>query len=55
MVSIMFGKKWAIIKESQNVFGIEMVNLLSSTKKMYKPTTMFGKSDPDKKEVNLLI
>ena len=31
MVSVSFGKKWAIIKESQKVFGIEMDALLSST------------------------
>ena len=36
MVSIKFGKKWAIIKESQNVFGIEMDALMSSTKKSTK-------------------
>lgn len=49
----MFGKKWAIIKESQNVFGIEMANLLSSTKEKKKKASIFQmKSDPDEEEEN---
>ena len=54
MVSIMFGRKWAIIKESQNVFGIEIGNLLTSKKEFKKKTTMFENIDQDHEKVNLL-
>ena len=57
----MFGKKWAIIKESQNVFGIQMANLLSSTKE-FKKASMFQinkafkmNSDPDEEEENTSV
>ena len=62
----MFGKKWAIIKESQKVFGIKTKNLLASKpsneekffdyKQMKSVTYIdYNKKDENKKEISFKL